>query len=555
MKKIQLPELKFFKLIGGFHGVSAIFPKFQDVIDYEEGNIRVNQAYPRFITHPIVRIVELQNRRKFNATGAISCQSYESAIFLVFDYFFKKGNKIYFDEGLPQYYYEFFNEKFPNIIEKQDASNADVLFLTSINGSFQNAVEGKTLIGLLGEDSISHRDQSIKFSILIRNDKKHDIGIILIYNIRYIMLEILRRHCGFNVSSRKFLKINKFTNQKKLDYENKLKNRISELEHLKSKHCYLYSSGMAAIFSSIFSLLSVNRPKFIALGSLYVDTIRILERWPKNYDLDENIFIRNEIVKNLKQNIDENTSGVIVEIPSNPLIQLVDIDEIVEISHSKGAKVIVDNTIASPFNFNPLDYDADVVVHSTTKFLSGKNNHIGGVLLTNDNELAKKITNFNQIVKLNMDFNDIKTLLRNIRKFEERMEIINRNSEEIANYLGQHSAVKRVYYPSLENDPNYGLMKKYLRGGSGLLSFILRESTRENAENFYDNLLPPILKGPSLGSEKTLLSPYVIMAHYNDSEEELEQLGFDFYLMRISVGIEPVDKIIKSLENGLKHVK
>ncbi len=135
------------------------------------------------------------------------------------------------------------------------------------------------------------------------------------------------------------------------------------------------------------------------------------------------------------------------------------------------------------------------------------------------------------------------------------MEKINKNSEIVANFLNNHKLIKKVYYPSIKNDPYHLLMKKYLKGGSGLLSFVLKESTEENAMKFYDNLLPPILKGPSLGSEKTLLCPYVIMAHYNDSKEELEQLGFDFYLMRISVGIEPVGKIIRSLENALKNLE
>jgi cystathionine beta-lyase/cystathionine gamma-synthase len=128
------------------------------------------------------------------------------------------------------------------------------------------------------------------------------------------------------------------------------------------------------------------------------------------------------------------------------------------------------------------------------------------------------------------------------------------NSYRIAKFLNNHKAIKTVYYPTLENNPSYALMKKYLKGGSGLLSFILNESTMENAEKFYDNLLPPILKGPSLGSEKTLLSPYVIMAHYEDSKEELERLGFDFYLMRLSIGIEDPEKIINSLNHALSFV-
>jgi cystathionine beta-lyase/cystathionine gamma-synthase len=153
-----------------------------------------------------------------------------------------------------------------------------------------------------------------------------------------------------------------------------------------------------------------------------------------------------------------------------------------------------------------------------------------------------------------MDFNDMKVLYRNLRNFEKRMKLINENTKVIANFLYNHDSIEKVYYPSLEGNPYHFLMKKYLKAGSGLISFVLRNSNKENAERFYDNIISPILKGPSLGSEKTLLSPYVIMAHYEDSKEELARLGFGFYLMRLSVGVEPVERIINSLKYALKFV-
>lgn len=550
-----LPTLKLVKPIGGFHGVSAIFPTLKDVIDYEEHNIVINHGYPRFVTHPIVKIIENKYKKKFGAIGAISCHSYEAAIFLVVDYCFRHGNKIYFDKGVPLEFYNMLNEKFPNLVKRTEMADANILFIKTQGNKFQNDAKGKIVIGILEDINLGDDLKNLGFNIILHHDKKHDIGIILIYSIRYAMLDILRRHCGFNVSSRKLIKKFRSSSELTKGYDYNLRKRIAELEKTSPEFCFLYSSGMVAVFSSILSLISSKKGKIIAIGSLYVDTLRILESWLEKYDLPKPVFIRDNFVENLKNCIDLNTAGVIVEIPSNPLIQLVDIDEIVRISHSKGAKVIVDNTVATPYNFNPFLYDVDIVVHSTTKFLSGKNNHIGGVVLINEEELEEKFENFSKITKLKMDFNDVKVLSRNIRRFEERMEKINNNSEIVANFLNNHELIKRVYYPSIKNDQYHLLMKKYLKGGSGLLSFVLKESTEENAKKFYDNLLPPILKGPSLGSEKTLLCPYVIMAHYHDSKEELEQLGFDFYLMRISVGIEPVDKIIRSLENGLKNLE
>ncbi len=550
MSKFKFPEKRNVKSIGGFHGVSAIFPKLQDIIDYEENNIYINRGYPRFVTHPLIKVLESENKTNFNAVGAIACHSYQSAIFLVIDFFFRKGNKIYFDEGLPIEFYNYLNKKFPGVITKVSDSEADILVISSQNGTFPSYVTGKINIGLLGTDKLDNSYKSSELNLLIRHDQKNNTGIILIFSIRNAMLTIFRRHIGFNISSRKICS-KEILIERKLRHEVNLKRSIANLEHGDPNNCFLFPSGMTAIFVSIFSLLSIKKNQFIALGSLYVDTIRILEKWPKKYGLPETIFIRESIIENLEDSIGENTAGIIVEFPSNPLIQLIDLEKVVKIAHSKGVKVIVDNTIATPYNFNPFDFDVDLIVHSTTKFLSGKNNHIGGVLLLKDHKISKKIDNFTKLANLDMDFNEIRILTRNIRNFKDRMKKINENSAIVAKFLENHKAIKKVYHPSLKSDPNHDLMHKYLKGGSGLLSFILRESTKKKAERFYDNLHSPILKGPSLGSEKTLLSPYVIMAHYEDSKEELENLGFDFYLMRLSVGIEKVDNIIKSLDHAL----
>ncbi|MHA2037041.1 MAG: PLP-dependent transferase [Promethearchaeota archaeon] len=547
------PKLKFIKPIGGFHGVSAVFPKLKDIIDYEEKKIIVNQGYPRFVSHPLVKNIEGYYKNKFRALGAISCHSYETAVFLIFDYFFGSGNKVYFENPLILRFYNFLIDKFKNGIEKAKISEADVLFLDIQSNQIKNYSESKVNIGILGNNDI---DESVKnnFDILIYHEKKNDIGIILIYNIRYAIFEIFRRHCGFNVSSRKLCRKRQPSNDLIEQSEFNLKKRISDLENGDPEYCFLYPSGMAAIFTAILSVISDNKSKIIALGSFYVDTIRILEIWPSRYNLPKTVYIRDKPEVNLEKYIDQNTAGVIIEFPSNPLIQLVDIEKIVQISHSRGAKVIVDNTIATPYNFNPFDKEVDIIVHSTTKFLSGKNNHIGGVVLTADLECGKKIENLNKIININMNYNDIRVLTRNLKKFESRMQKINENSYKVAKFLSSHKAVKTVYYPGLEDNSNHALMEKYLKGSSGLLSFILNESTLENAEKFYNNLIPPVLKGPSLGSEKTLLSPYVIMAHYEDSKEELERLGFDFYLMRLSVGTENAEYIISSLKHALSFI-
>ncbi len=549
------PELKIVAPIGGFHGISAILPKFEDIINYEEKKIILNRGYPRFVTHPFIKKVEYIYQKSFKAKAALCCQSYESAVFLIVDYYFKKGHKIFFDNGLPLEIFTFLNHKFPDLITKTGVLEADILIVNTSKSESDTELNAKVYIGLTGKKKFKPYEKKLKFDILIHHDKKDNIGVILFFNYSHLNLILLRRHCGFIASSRKICRTKNVSTEIKMKYEHKLRNLISKLELSNADECFLYPSGMAAIFTAFLSLLSSKKKRFIALGSLYVDTIRILEKWPKKYGLSETVFINNNIEKELEKHVDENTAGIIFEIPSNPLIQIIDVEKVISIAHSKNTKVIVDNTIATPYNFNPFKYNADIIVHSTTKFLNGKNNHIGGVVLSKDKKIIYNLKKFNNLTNLDMAYDDIKILTRNLKYFNERMKLINKNSEIVAEFLNNHRFIKQVYYPSLKTDPNFTLKQKYLKGCSGLISFILKDSSKENAEIFYNNINKPILKGPSLGSEKTLISPYVVMAHYNDSKEKLKELGFDFYLMRLSVGIEPVGQIINSIGHALDSLK
>ncbi len=553
-EKSKKPKFIIAKPIGGFHGVSAIFPKFKDVIDYEEGNIILNRGYPRFVTHPFVRRIEEIYKKKYNSLEALCFQSFESAIFLTFDYYISKGRKFFVGDGLPTKFFEYFNQKFPNFIMKTEISKADILLINVNQGESCIKSQTNIIIGISESKTEDLDEISKNFDILILYDKKNDIGMIIFYIDIHPDIILLRRHSGLIASSRKICPTTDANQEIYKKQVNNLKNKLSKLEFTNIDNCFLYPSGMAAVFSAIYSLISSDKSRFIALSSLYVDTIRILEKWPQKYGLNETLFITNNFESELKKNIDEYTAGIIFEIPSNPLIQILDVEKIVSIAHKKGVKVILDNTIASPYNFNPFDYNVDIIVHSTTKFLNGKNNHIGGVLLTREKEYRDELKNLINLMNLNMAVGDIKTLTRNLKNFELRMKKINQNTLEVAKYLDKHPSVKNVYYPFLKTNFDYEIAKKYLKGGSGLISFTLNDSTMENAEIFYDNIKYPLLKGPSLGSEKTLLSPYVIMAHFNDPKEKLKQMGLDFYLMRLSIGKESLEKIINSLDGALSFI-
>ncbi len=546
--------VKIGKPIGGLHGVSVIFPEFKDIINYEEHKIILNRGYPRFVTHPFLKMREDFYKKKYRAIETLCCHSYESAIFLALDYYIKNGIKLYINEGLSNIFFEYFTQRIPNFINKVPIHEADVIITDKQDIKPELKANNQVLILIVEEPTDIFVDHNDLIDIIITHDKLYDIGIILIYADIISDMVLLRRHAGLIPSSRKMMTKKVLENKYEFQQTKFLKKRVSKLELTRRDNCFLFPSGMSAVFFAIYSLISPRKTRFIALGSLYVDTIRILEKWPKKYGLNDTLFITEDFEKKLKDSIEDNTAGIILEFPTNPLLQLIDIEKIVSIAHKKKVNVIVDSTIATPYNFHPFDYNADIVVHSTTKFLNGKNNHIGGVLITNDVEIKKKVSLLKQLTNIAMDSNEIRILSRNIKYFEKRMENINNNSFKIAKFLDHHPKIEKVYYPCLKNNPNYRLAKKYLKGGSGLISFVLKNSSYITAEKFYNHVKAPILKGPSLGSEKTLLSPYVVMAHYNDSKEILKQIGLDFYLMRISIGIEPVDKIKESLDNALKYI-
>jgi len=549
-------KFKVVKPIGGVHGISAIFPTLKDVIDYEEKIVRLNRGYPRFVTHPFVGKIEETLKNKFHAREVLCCQTFESALFLVFDFYLKKGIKIYTDYDLCHRLIAFYNKKFKNFIKTAKTLNeADLLI---INRKLREKLTDFVNIPKIGIIDAEKRELYEKFNgmdVLVFNYKEKDIGAIIFYTDIFSEINLLRRHSGFIANSRKLCPTRAFTRAQFKKHETCLKNKLGELEKVSGNDCFLFPSGMAAIFCTILSLFARNKNKIIALGSLYVDTLRILEKWPKKFGFKNNIIIYHNFENELLKVIDDSIAGIIFEIPSNPLIQVIDVEKIVSIAQQKKIPIVIDNTIATPYNFNPFDFNVDIIVHSTTKFLSGKNNHMGGCILVKNEKLKKKLNDFKNFLNLNMTFDDIKILNRNIKKFENRMKTINDNAFKVAKFLQNYETIDKVYYPFLESSSDYLLAKKYLKGGSGLLSFVFKNSSISNATYFYDNIKSPILKGPSLGSEKTLLSPYVIMAHYNDSKEKLLKLGYDFCLMRLSIGTERTEKIIDCLKYALERTK
>lgn len=542
--------------VGGYHGITAVFPTLQMIIDYEEGRIQLNRGYPRFVQHPKVQSLEETVRGLYHADSVLAFTSFESALFIVIDAFFsEKTQTISVGGGLPSSILEFLTgtvPESPKVVPSDDAE-VKVASLRGFNYEKKSSRgQARVVIGYYDE-GLPPKGCRDLFDIVLAKHPQGTAGFLIMFGGGRDVFNLLRRHSGFNLSSREAERLVDHTDGAAIDLHSALRQRIAVLEGVTHENCLLFPSGMAAVFSSIMSCLDKTRTGLVLVGSAYVDTICILEKWPARRGTRPAIFVEDvNDLQAIQDAVDRDTAAVILEVPTNPLIRVADLERIVEISHQAGAKVLVDSTVATPFNLKPLEYDADIVVHSTTKFLSGMNNHLGGAALSKDKNILKKLVSFQELTKSYMDNAEAKVLYNNLHNFESRMERINRNASAVARFLSECTNVGKVYYPGLRYHPDHDIAKQYMPNGySGLISFLLKNSNKANATAFYDSLADPIVKGPSLGAEQTLLCPYTLLAHYHDPPEKIQQMGLDRYLFRISVGTEDPAHIIDALAKAL----
>jgi len=323
-----------------------------------------------------------------------------------------------------------------------------------------------------------------------------------------------------------------------------------------AEQTFLFSSGMGALFAALYAAFDESKPGVIIIGNPYVDSIQLFTKFliRKGFDAPRVVADAEEF----EAVADDHTGIVYCEVPTNPLLRVADIERVVNAAHAHGAAVLIDSTIATPYNVSPFDYGADLVMHSTTKFLNGLNDHMGGALLVNPASALvspAKIAGFLRMTASGLDREEGKVLLSHMSDFGKRMDCINRNALLIARYLSSLPVVEKVYYPFLETHTDYERARRYFRhGASGVVSFYLSESTRVRAAQFYDNCAIPG-KGPSLGAEETLLCPITLLTYFNASDDELASMGLDRYLMRLSVGTEDPYVIIAQLEAGFRAVR
>lgn len=321
----------------------------------------------------------------------------------------------------------------------------------------------------------------------------------------------------------------------------KLESIVANLEN--GTDALAFSTGMAAISN----LMEIFQPgdHILANIDLYGGSIRLFD----------NISLKNKLeieymdfsnIELLKNSIKENTKGIFIESPSNPMMNVTDIEEVAKLAKAKDIILIVDNTFLTPYFLNPLDLGADIVVHSGSKYLGGHNDTLAGFLVVKDEELSEKLRFIYKTTGSCLSPFDSWLIIRGIKTLGLRMEESSKNALRIANWLKDNSKVKKVNYIGLEEHPEYEISKRQGRGFGSMISFEVE--SRELAEKILKEV-KLIIYAESLGGTETLITYPMAQTHADIPEDIREARGINDRFLRLSVGIEDVEDLLEELEN------
>lgn len=308
---------------------------------------------------------------------------------------------------------------------------------------------------------------------------------------------------------------------------------------------FAFSSGMAAIHATM-SLLKAG-DHIVMANDVYGGTFRLVNRIMAELGIK---FTAVDTADSdaLKAAMTPETKMVYLESPSNPLMHVTDIAEASKIAHEGGAIAVVDNTFASPYNQNPLDLGADVVVHSGTKYLGGHADLLSGFVVVKDAKLAELIKFIQMSIGAVLSPQDSYMVQRSIKTLALRVQRHNENAMALAEFLNNHPKVAKVYFPGLPGTPDHEIAKKQMRGFGGMMSIELQPGL--DVQKFVENL-DVFLLAESLGGVESLIEVPAVMTHASIPREIRIANGIKDELVRISVGIEDIDDLIADMSKGL----
>jgi len=314
------------------------------------------------------------------------------------------------------------------------------------------------------------------------------------------------------------------------------------------RHAFAFASGLAAI-GSILQLLQAG-DHVLCTDNLYGGTYRLADQVWRRFGLEFS-FVDTSKLEQVEGALRPNTKLLFLETPTNPILTLSDIGALAKLAHARGIRVAVDNTFMSPYFQRPLQLGADIVVHSTTKFLNGHSDMVGGVVVVDDSDVAERLGFLQNAVGAVPGPMDCWLVLRGVKTLALRMQQHERNARELATWLATQPRVRKIYYPGLPQHPQHDLARKQASGFGGIVSIDL--GGLEQARRFMEALRVFAL-AESLGGVESLVCHPATMTHASVPQADRERLGITAGLVRLSVGIEDADDLRADLEQALARV-
>lgn len=324
-----------------------------------------------------------------------------------------------------------------------------------------------------------------------------------------------------------------------------LEANLAALENGSSAICF--SSGLAAM-DAIFKMLNPG-DEILCTNDLYGGSYRLATKVFERFGLKPQ-FVDMYDASNIEQFITDNTKLIWIETPTNPMLNIVDIEAVTTIANKHGVMTCVDNTFASPYLQNPLDLGATMVTHSATKYIGGHSDVIHGCVITSDEKIEKELRFLQNAAGAVPGPMDCFLVLRGIKTLHIRMQRACENARQIAEALVAHPKVSKVYYPGLESHPGHATAKKQMRNFGGMVSFDLHDNSIEAADKILSGTHLFSL-AESLGGVESLIGHPATMTHASIPKEERLKVGLTDSLIRLSVGIEDVDDLIEDLNTAL----
>jgi cystathionine beta-lyase/cystathionine gamma-synthase len=481
--------------IGGEFGTSVQMNTIRDVIDFHEKRIKCTHGYPRIVPHTVVTSRESEAAARSGLKYAVAFPVVSQAEFMIGDLSLRTG-------GAPPYF------ESPGI-----SALLDLVHGTKTGSSDHGAIK-LTTSGNLTFACTDNQELSEKLRYIRRVWGSA-------FDVHGLAGKAVPRPVGYSRQG--------------------LLDSISQLEGGPSGSTLDFQSGMAAVSSIFLAMLGQGR-RIILIGPSYVDTGVMVTQWPSEAHGLKAAWLPS--AETLEDELKKGPAFVFFEAPTNPCLTLPDISAILDSASRHKAVTGVDATLATPYNFRPLKRGFDISMHSTSKFLSGGYRHLGGVVTAGDRSILKLISIVRDELDLGMCENQSHILFEGVHGFKPRMERINDNAAEIVERLLGSPVIGNVMYPGLGSGEQRRICSDYLSPGrSGVLSFVLKDESMEAFADFHDNIRPPVMKGPGLGGEISLMCPYSLVAHYKADPGFLAARGMHPHLLRLSVGVEDPDEI------------